>query len=1481
MNLWNAFFSPEKRAARLEARLHRAILADDLPQAVSLFRKSFDLFLEHRQPQLLSDLILAYGPRVEDVAPLETVIPPTSLRRAIGLLDRDELDAAALALCERCGFDSEAVEILAKRGRANDLAALLTRDRAVDKKLVGRMVAAWEQHNGDIRTSPTMGDLMMGLQKIAPESLPANPRVKEILGQFQEAAELYEKEGDLRRAAGCYEEAKLYGHAARLYLHLGDKERASRAAESLGDLEEALTLAVNPERKFHLLLQMERFSEAREFAAGLERPAIHFDLIKKTAREKMQVKIESHDFETAIELADVADCGPGEREEIVAAGRRHYDRKLASASSEEQVRSIFYDRARLEEKAGNFEEAGRLAEEILEDLELASLLYEKANLFHKAIGTASGNLRLAQLHERGGNHLVAARLYEEAEEYDKAFSLYEGAQHFQQAIECYLKMPDPQRKVLIRLYTGAGEFERVVETYMESGELSDLDLALSLATTHGLSSHARVIQERVEDLISGSEQDLAQAYEEAKSQVVGSYSCVIGIDFGTTNSVVALFNKESKKVEVVPNAQGLGHEPSFFGLDEQGRLIFGEAARLRALTAPDCAVARVKRSLGENVTFSLRGETYRCEKIVASLLRHLVSNAATYVQSQVDARFRELIESRSLRFSAKALDAFRRKQNDSIHFRDVVLSVPAYFNDNQKRGTRDSAEIAGLRVHRLLHEPTSAALAYSYQRPYSGTLAVIDLGGGTLDISILDIGEGVSEVLTVGGDTRLGGSDIDAILVHHAVANIKERWGIDVDEATHPIEINRLRDACENLKINLSSTTEYAIELAHFMNRPRYNLTLTRAELERLSEPILDRIRATVEGAIKDWGSSIDNFILVGNATKMPAVRDLVRDTIQANELRGIDPGTVVATGAALEASILSGDLKETLLLDIVPYSLGIAASTKGGPEQISKLINKDTTIPVCQTGVYSTKKDGQTTVRIRVYQGESAEPNKNFFLGDFVLEGIPPAPAGTPRIEVTFDIGADCILTVTAVDQATRNERSIRIERSVLLSPQEKRDLSRFFAQRERSHSLEQDLQALRLEIGTLTSTCKDTLKSADRSIDDFYTHFHEKVEVNPQLYTVEPEQIGSIQGMILEKDRFRHGIPRYRDRFRSTVSYLRKVETRHLDFGDKDIASKLNERIDVLTSAKQALADLIELVENDVIRRVADWNKILASMEPDPERMNALQMANYYLTIGNASRAKEILEALAASSQGLTEEAFHLLQRCHVSLGLKEAYGDTHRRFAALFGTTVPDFHRLDAYLKTVAGSIFMIQGVSGPQGLSGSGFCLAPGLVVTNRHVVEGMVPQNIRVIGKDRDYGVAGVERDPVNDIAVLRVREALQPLPMGEFGFVEPGEQVLAIGFPSPSSAIHNENIYISRGIVNSIRKIEVSTERVIFVDTKIGGGMSGGPLINALGQVVGIVSLTRYGRRQSEEGMVFVEDQPVALPIHLVKKYLTGREPGA
>lgn len=1484
------YFSTERKAARLEKELLRASQGRDQQKVIEIFRKGLLFLLKEKNPQLLSKFVHNCGPEI-DASDFENAnLPSGVLDRALSLLRDHRLFEAAFILYNLSGRAHSAIDLLARLGRAEAMMAYLTRNDVIAPGLLQTAITSWEKYQGDIRINPTMRSVLSNYGKSAPQSIPDNPRVKELVGQFAEAAILYRKEGNLSSAAECYQQAGMCEEAIRIYEEQGDFERASLAAEAMGNLDKALKYVMNPERKVNLLIRKEQLSEAWELAAGLPSRELMFDSIQNEAKKLFTERKNRRDFPGAMELADLAECSLEEREEILSRGRVHLDQKITAAPTREDILQIVRDKVRLLEMAGQFQEAGRMAEEVLEDLSLASLLYEKANLFDRAIHSASetidgqensaaGRLRLAELHRKGGNLLKAAQLFESAGRYDNAFELYEKIQNFTRALECYQKITDQDRETLIRLYTGAGEFEKVIEILSNSGDYADLERALSIANTRKLSSHARAIQDKLNELVPGNEKDLERCFNEARDEVLASYSPTFGIDFGTTNSVAAVFNKNSKKVEIVLNSRGFEYEPSLFGLDEQNRPIFGEAARLRSITATNSVVARVKRSLGEEKQFWINGQKFRSEEIIAKILQQLRLNTEAYLQAKVETRLAERLEKSNLRYPGNILREFLNRQKGYCHVQDVVLTVPAYFNDNQKRATRDSAEIAGLNVQRLLHEPTAAALAYGYRSSYSGKLAVIDLGGGTLDISIVEIGDQVYQVQAIGGDTKLGGSDIDTELLRTVMKNIHEIWGIDLDEDRYPLEISRLRDACERLKIELSTVTEASFELQHFLNNPQYIFSLTRQELEQISKPILDRFAATLERTIKEYGSTIDNYLLVGNACRMPAIDRLAKQHIPGKHLKGIDPGIVVATGAALEGAVLSGDIIQALLIDVVPYSLGIAVIKKTGSEPekeyISRLINKHDSIPIRKTDTFTTKEDNQANVHIRIYQGEAEQPQKNYFLGDFRLEGIPPAPAGTPQIDVTFDIGVDCILTVKAVDKATRNERSIKIDGAVVLSPAEKQKLSEYFSQNESLLSLEDELKKRREDIETSRISCEETIRTGEQLINRFFELFTEKVEGKAHLYQVNSGNIHIIQEMFIQKDQFFHGIPKYHDQLTTINRNLRETESKSFDYRDHEITSKLKARIHELTRYQEALTNLIKSLEMNVNGPVTGWVQILETMEPDFEKLSPFETAQYHFVEGRIEKARLLLESMAASSEGLTREAFQILLKCYVRLGLKEEYRDVHKRLGGLFGMEYPDFNRLNAYLKIVDSSIFMIQGVDVQQQMfSGSGFAIAKDLIVTNRHVVENMISSSIQIIGKQKTFHPSKVALDPMNDIAILEVKDEMRPLRIGEFDFVEPGESILAIGFAIPESNRHSEEIYISKGIINSIRSFEGSSDRVIYIDAKIGSGMSGGPLINELGEVVGIVTMFRESMRTDSKGVIHLEQQPAALPIYLVRKFI-------
>lgn len=476
-------------------------------------------------------------------------------------------------------------------------------------------------------------------------------------------------------------------------------------------------------------------------------------------------------------------------------------------------------------------------------------------------------------------------------------------------------------------------------------------------------------------------------------------SKIIGIDLGTTNSVVAV--KEGDNITVIPNVEGSRLTPSVVAFTKEGERLVGQLAKRQAIINPERTIMSIKRKMGSDYKVVIDGKAYTPQEISAMILQKLKHDAEEYLGEPVTK---------------------------------AVITTPAYFTDAQRQATKDAGEIAGLEVVRIINEPTAACLAYGVNKEGEHKILVFDLGGGTFDVSILDVGEGVFEVLATSGDNHLGGDDWDQRIVDWMIAEFKKREGVDLSQDR--MALQRLREAAEKAKVELSSMPETTISLPFITatnTGPKHlELTLTRAKFEEMTADLLERVVGPVQRALSDAGltpNEVDKILLVGGATRMPMVQRKIRELLGKEPTKGVNPDECVAVGAAIQAAILAGEHKDIVLVDVTPLSLGV--ETLGGV--FTKIIDRNTAIPVSKSQVFTTAADNQTQVEIHVLQGERPMAADNVTLGRFVLDGIPPAPRGVPQIEVTFNIDVNGILNVTAKDKATGRSQHVTIHSSRL----------------------------------------------------------------------------------------------------------------------------------------------------------------------------------------------------------------------------------------------------------------------------------------------------------------------------------------------------------------------------------------------------------------------------------------------------------------
>jgi len=546
---------------------------------------------------------------------------------------------------------------------------------------------------------------------------------------------------------------------------------------------------------------------------------------------------------------------------------------------------------------------------------------------------------------------------------------------------------------------------------------------------------------------------------------------IIGIDLGTTNSVVSVM--EGGEVKVIANQDGARTTPSVVAFNDKGDVLVGEPAKRQAVTNPENTIYSIKRFMGRR-----HNEVESEEKIVPY---HVIGAKSDYVK--VDVKGKEYTPPE---ISAQVLTKLKDAAESYLGHRvnKAVITVPAYFNDAQRQATKDAGQIAGLDVARIINEPTAAALAYGLEKKKDEKIVVFDLGGGTFDVSVLEVETGSVEVLSTNGDTHLGGDDFDEVLINFVASEFQKEQNVDLRK--EPMALQRLREACEKAKKELSTLQSTEINLPFIFEAKHLQLTISRSQFERLIDPLVERCRKPVEQALKDAKLSpkdIDEVVLVGGSTRVPLVQDLVKKLFNGKEPhKGVNPDEVVSVGAAIQGAIIAGDIKDVVLLDVTPLSLGI--ETEGGV--MTTLIERNTTIPVTKAETFSTAADNQTAVTVRVFQGERSMANDNRLLDQFNLEGLPPAPRGVPQIEVAFDIDVNGILSVSAKDKSSGKQHKVTIQQSSGLSEDEIEKMRKDAESHAEEDKKQRELAEVRNKAGNFVYQTEKTLKEHADKLDD-----------------------------------------------------------------------------------------------------------------------------------------------------------------------------------------------------------------------------------------------------------------------------------------------------------------------------------------------------------------------------------------------------------
>jgi molecular chaperone DnaK len=1483
----------DRTLARLEALFAPSPLEEEtLNRAAAAYRQALRLALRV-EPSRAAQLHRSHDAR----------IPADCYARTFGATDRAWLerlaqsdDPATLAVVLEVGFrlglgqaQGEAAgrlaDVLARGGDADRLVTHLLRCRQMQLLSADGLDRALRAH---VARAPLerAGPLWSSFFATLPEAmLPPLFEVHHFLGRGADVVRLADTPARQEQAVDCCRQSsRLSDVRAGLELarQTGDGDAVRRLQERAGDLLTAAGNDADALEPYREAGRLDRVSECHERLgqyfealascpaeqaerlarlAGMCQPAVDAlverqELVEAAQKAQMLVKNLERAAETTEAVATRRAEAATLRAGVLAVGRQHFSR-LA-----QQAAWAYGDWSRFEEAAGEPARAAQRAEDA-GDHYRANKLFRQAGLCGEAVRVLQGDATLEGLVEQakaraeGGDPAGAARLYEQAGQPEMAAQLFEQAGELMAAARClrrHLGEDAIESLLLLACLRKAGALEELVQLCVEALHRKDrcpraveqlrslLDegsplppdlaekaqAALNVAGARG----RRAFEERAQAWVA-----------QARAEVDRRYAAIWGLDLGTTTCSAAVYDTETKKPVLCP-WKGRDQFASTLSLDEQGNELVGLAGEESFSHGVVGQVIASKRKMGSDTVYKIRDRRYRPEEVAARLIRHARGVVEGFLAGRVRERVGELARAELGEVPDEWLHWAAQHHDLRPSRPRVVVTIPAYFLNNQKHATRDACRIAGVELVRLLHEPTAACMAVGRERRLSGRIVVVDLGAGTLDVSFLDVGEGLYEVRQVLGNNHYGGKDFDAS-ISQALADRLRGQGLDTPDSGLPRR--RLEVAAEYLKIELSTQQHSDFLLRSFVDGKDVRLELSRDELELLlARPLL-----TLSETCTELKTSLKQppqyLVLVGGPMLSPLVCRKVEQVFGMTRTGVSDPRTAVACGAALQAAVLDGKLEEVLLVDVTPLSLGIRAFDQQDREHFSLLIDKNTTIPVSRQQMYSTKEDNQPGVDVEIFQ-ERLEPQSK--IGHFKLEGIRPAKKGEPQIEVTFAIDASCVLEVTARDKQTGLASSIKLTDTTLLAPSEREAMARRFEQQQELEDQRQQLHELREElarqVADVAASGSDALLREWRSRMAAY---------RPPAGRLDAQVEQELSEMFNKATELESELRKVEEPLRDVSNMARK----YLDTAGKPAAGPLSPQALAAALAKgQHLAN--ELAQHlrqlrPLRGRLATWNALLvklATAETDPLRR--------FLAWYEARDYARALEALAETAP--LDHLPHILKQLECLARLGDAAG--YRRLLSAHAQRLHlapfDPDSPDRFLDRVRAALARVRVAlgDGRQAL-GCGFLLSDHLAATNQHwLVEEAAGRRTPVAAERLEVLVGGrphrvehvfLPRSSPSDVALLRLAEPAEgtPLRLGYSGLVRVGDPVWAIDREAELQDA------LSSGVVNKLESFADLGIRLFKVGLRVPARSSGGPLLNDLAEVVGILAIKDRPGEPAEE----------------------------